>query len=141
MLEQFDDDYRNAETQDRDDFKPVPDGTYQVYVDEVMLKKTKETQQPMLSWQFKIMAGKYEGRILFKNAVIMKDALVYIKTDLSVCGLELARFSDLPSHLSQLLNVKLEVKIVNKGENQRIYLQRKIETSADDMPTQDDIPF
>lgn len=125
-LEEFNEDYEDAEVT-RSDFDVIPDGTYQVFVDEVAMKETKESKKPMLSWKFKIMGGKYEGRFLFKNSVITHDTIGYVKTDLSICKLKLDKFSDLPTQLFNLFNVWLEVKVANKGDNQNVYLQKRIE--------------
>lgn len=137
-LTKFNDAYDDAEVYD--EFSPIQDGTYQVFVDEVAIKETKESKLPMLAWKFKVMSGNCEGRVLFKNSVINDNTLSYIKTDLSICELELERFSDLYMRLEDLLNIQLEVKVVTKGENQNIYIQRKISITGN-TAKDDDIPF
>lgn len=140
-LEQYDEAYDEAETSNTD-FDTVPDGTYQVYIDEAVMKETKDTRLPMLAWKFKIINGNYEGRVLFKNNVITEKTIGYLKTDLSKCELELKKFSDLPKEVSKLLNVWLEVKVKNKGDNQNVYIQRKLDKSDDSKTVaDDDIPF
>jgi hypothetical protein len=144
-LDFYDEMYDDVE--EANQFEPVPDGTYQVFVDEVSIKETKkEPIRPMLTWQFKIMGGVHEGRILFKNAVIpvsdkekIERALSFIKTDLSVCGLTLKKFSDLQKKLGKLLNVQLEVGVKNKGDNQNVYIQRALD--AGEVQEEDSIPF
>jgi hypothetical protein len=144
-LDQFDKAYDDAEV--NNEFAPVPDGTYQVFVDEVTMKETKkEPKRPMLSWKFQIVSGSQKGRFLFKNTVVSiesKDetqrSLSFIKTDLSICGVELEKFSDIASRLGDLLNANLEVKVSTKGEYQNIYLQKMIDVSGE--VTDDDIPF
>jgi hypothetical protein len=146
-LEAYDEYYDNAEVNDQ--FEPVPDGTYQVFVDEITLKETQKTPvRPMLSWQFKVMVGGHEGRILFKNSVIpvsgqhdIARAMSYIKTDFSICGLKLKKFSELQEHLGLLRNMHLEVKVANKGENQNVYIQRKLEAGQVGADANDNIPF
>lgn len=144
----FDQTYEDAETMG-EDFEKLPDGTYQVFVDEANLTETKEKQTPMLTWKLKIMTGPFEGRLLFKNAVITDKTLPFIKTDLSICGMTLGKFSDLPESLHLLLNTKLEVKTVTKKyvnhkneekEAQNIWIQRKLD-SGNSTVSGDDIPF
>ena len=48
------------------------------------------------------------------------------RTDLHTCGLELEKLSDLPNHLRRLLNVKLEVTKRTRGENENVYINRRI---------------
>jgi hypothetical protein len=137
-LSDYNEAYDNAETNNK--YDTVPEGTYQVFVDEVEIKKTKEKRIPMMAWKFKIMSGSSEGRTLFKNSVIQDNTIGFIKTDLSICKMELAKFSDILGRLHELLNIKLEVKIVNKGDNQNVYIQRLIEESRG-VDDNDDIPF
>ena len=50
-------------------FKEVPEGTYEVEVDKLELKKSKKGD-PMLSCWMKISAGEYKGSIIFYNQVL-----------------------------------------------------------------------
>lgn len=149
ILSDFDEWYEDAEIHENEGFKPLPDGTYQVFVDEVCIKETQKERKPMISWKFKVTSGAYQGRILFKNSIVNENTISYIKTDLSVCDLKLNKFSDLDSRLEELLDINLEVKVSNKkyvdkkGEEkdtQNIYIQRKIVPSDDEVPSED-IPF
>ena len=64
---------------------------------------------------------------------------------LPACGLQLAKLSDLPGYLEQLLNVKLEVTKRTRGENENIYFNRRIVLADDpEIPgaaMEDMIPF
>lgn len=149
-LTQFDQAYDDAETQDGGDFEQLPDGTYQVFVDEACVKETKQTQMPMLAWKLKVMSGPCEGRFLFKNSVITDKTISFIKTDLSLCGMRLDKFSDLPGHLHLLINMQLEVKAVTKKyinkkneevEGQNVWIQRQIKAGANGAVSEEDIPF
>lgn len=51
------------------DFKEVPQGTYEVEVNKLELKKSKKGD-PMLSIWFKILTGEYKGSIIFYNQVM-----------------------------------------------------------------------
>lgn len=138
-LSEYDDAYDDAEV--HDGFSPIPDGTYQVFVDEVAVKETKEKHLPMIAWKFKIINGQHEGRVLFKNSVITEKTLSYIKTDLSICGIILEKFSEIQTYLFDLLNKNLEVKIVSKDDNQNIYIQRVLKHDDTEQTNADDIPF
>jgi hypothetical protein len=136
-LEAYDEMFNDAEVSE---FKEVPDGTYQVFIDEIAMKETKaEPVRPMLSWVFKIMSGPCEGRLLFKNAVVSiaskedtNRSLSFIKTDLSICGVELKKFSKIHTKLKGLRNTHLEVKVSTKKREgkddiQNIWIQRLLE--------------
>jgi hypothetical protein len=153
-LSEYDKMYKDAKVQDK--FSMVPDGKYQVFVDEISLEETKHTHKPMIKWTFKIMSGVHEGRLLWKNSVLTDDpkSMDYVKTDLSVCGLELKKFSDLQKSLGKLRNVQLEVQTkIKKGDpnsqddmkrkdSQNVWINRKLEVGeADDGDDDSDTPF
>lgn len=51
------------------DFKEIPLGTYEVCINKMELKKSKKGD-PMLSIQFKIIAGEYKNSMIFYNQVM-----------------------------------------------------------------------
>ena len=130
-LSQFDDTFETAEVEERE-FEDVPDGKYQVNVDKVELVKAKTSGNMMLKWTLRIIAPAHKGRLLWRNNVIASDENIkWLKQDLYTCGLELKKLSDLPANLEQLLNVKLQVTKRTTGENERVYLNRRIEIADD----------
>lgn len=137
-LAQFDDDFSQAEVEDRE-FDTVPDGKYQVVVDRVELTRTQSTGNPMLKWTLRILGPTQSGRLLWRNNVIATaENLKWLKTDLFTCGLQIEKLSDLPSNLERLLDVKLEVTKRTKGENENVYLNKRIVTDdARSTATQD----
>jgi len=88
------------------------------------------TGNPMLKWTLRILAPRFANRFLWRNSVFTHNTLKYVKTDLHLCGLDLDKLSELPKHLDKLLDVKLEVTKKTKGENENIYFNRRIETTA-----------
>ncbi|MHB1001444.1 MAG: DUF669 domain-containing protein [Armatimonadota bacterium] len=134
-LAQFDDDYANAPVEERE-FDDVPDGKYQVNVDKVELTKAQSTGNPMIKWTLKILGPQCAGRLLWRNSVITKATLSWVKTDLKTCGLEMDGLSELRDRLNDLLDVKLEITKRTKGESQNIYINRRI--VLDDLASRDD---
>lgn len=131
-LSQFDDDYDSAEVEDRE-FDTVPDGKYQVIVERVELSRAKSSGNPMLKWTLKILAPTHAGRLLWRNNVMAsKENIKWLKNDLHTCCLELEKLSDLPERLNDLLDLTLEVTKRTRGENENIYLNRRIEIDVND---------
>ncbi|HOP40529.1 MAG TPA: DUF669 domain-containing protein [Geobacteraceae bacterium] len=127
-LSQWDDEYDQAPVEDRD-FEPVPDGKYQVAVDRVELTTAQTSGKPMLKWALKIIAPNHVGRLLWRNNMIASpDNIRWLKNDLNVCGMKLGKLSELPAHLEELLDVKIEVTVRTRGENQNVYFNRLIDT-------------
>ena len=130
-LAQFDDDFVSADVEEKD-FEAVPDGKYQVKVDRVELTRSETSGNPMLKWALKILGPTHKGRLLWRNNVMASNENIkWLKQDLYTCGLQLQKLSDLPGHLEQLLNIKLEVTKRTRGENENIYFNRRI-VMADD---------
>lgn len=125
-LANFDNDFDSAEVEERD-FEDVPDGKYQVSVEKVELTRAKTTGNPMLKWALKIIGPKHKGRFLWRNNVMANsDNIKWLKQDLYTCGLQLAKLSELPDRLDELLDVKLDVTKRTTGQYENIYLNRRI---------------
>jgi len=130
-LSQWDEEYEKAPIEDRD-FEPVPDGKYQTVVDRVELTTSQTSGKPMLKWTLKIIAPRFIGRLLWRNNMIASpDNIKWLKNDLNTCGLKLDKLSDLPAHIESLLDVKVEVTVRTKGENQNVYFNRLIDAGDD----------
>lgn len=125
-LAQFDDDFAQAEVEDRE-FEPIPDGKYQVNVERVELTRAQTSGNPMLKWTLRVIAPQFRGRLLWRNNVMAtRENIKWLKTDLHTCGLDLEKLSELPNSLDKLLNVKMEVTKRTRGENENVYFNRRI---------------
>ena len=125
-LTQFDEDFAEAEVEERD-FEPIPDGKYQVNVERVELTRAQTSGNPMLKWTLLILAPRFRGRLLWRNNVMAtRENIKWLKTDLHTCGLSLEKISDLPANLEKLINIKLEVTKRTRGENENVYLNKRI---------------
>ena len=122
-LSAFDEDYDQAEAPD---FDEVPDGKYQVRIMKAQLAKSSKGD-PMIKWDLVALSGPHAGRHIFKNSVITRDSIPFVKGDLKTLGLELPRFSDLPDCLDKLLDKTVEITKRTKGEFTNVYFNRLIE--------------
>lgn len=52
------------------DFQPLPKGKYQAEIRSIELKEAKSSGDQMWSISFEITEGEYEGRVVFKNAML-----------------------------------------------------------------------
>jgi hypothetical protein len=140
-LSRFDDDYAAAPVEREND--PIPDGKYQVSIHKVELARSRQTDQPMLKWQLKIIAPKYVGRLIFRNNMLASaENIKWLKQDLFTCGLELAKLSELPDRLTDLLDVGLEVTVKTKGEYSNVFLNRRLDmATASAAAEMDMLPF
>jgi hypothetical protein len=151
-LSQYDQDWATTEAAP-DTNNNVPEGKYIAKVEKVEKTKTgpksKNPGSPMLKWQLRITGGNPEGvgRVVFtRHQMASKENLSWLKRDLKTCGLELAKLSDLDTHLKDLLDVSLEINVKNKvgkdgQENQNVYFNKKADAAAASSGTDSDIPF
>jgi len=124
-LAQLDNEYQEAPVEERE-FDEVPDGKYQVKVEKAEIVRSQTSGNPMLKWTLKIFGPKFAGRFMWRNNVITSENLKWLKTDLHTCGVVLGSLSELPSRLKDLLDINLEVTKKTKGENENIYINRRI---------------
>ena len=130
-LSQLSDPYRDADVE-KPQYEPVPDGTYQINVEKAELARAKSSGRLMLKWTLRILAPTHRNRMLWKNSVISRASLRWLKQDLYTCGLELEDITKLEASLHRLLDIKLEIKIVSKGENSNIYFNKRIVMSPEE---------
>ena len=116
----------------------VPDGRYQVRLNDVTLDHSQKGD-PMLRWDTIVLSGPHAGRHIFKNAVITKASLPFVKGDLKTLGLKLRRFSELPNHLDELVGLALEVTKRTKDEYTNVYFNKRIPAPEVGLPN--DNPF
>lgn len=107
-LTRFDEDYARI-AQEADGWDTVPDGYYQVRVEDVRLAMTQTTGNPMLIWRLRIAGPAHAGSVLTKTRIITSKTLGQVKRDLSYFGVSLDRFSDLPDHLEEMVDREASV--------------------------------
>lgn len=149
-LDDMDEEYEQAEEVERGegDYENIPDGTYQVKVEGVELKKS-QAGNTYLSWTLRILGPKYANRLLWRNNMMQSSKnLQWLKTDLSVCGVQLPKLSMLPTFLEELLDIYLEVAVKNRDENnQDVYFNKRISGAGSAGPSKkkddddDGLPF
>jgi hypothetical protein len=126
----------------KNEFEPVPDGSYQVNTEKAELKRSKDAGNLMLTTTLKILGPTHAGRLLFRrNMLQTAENLSWLKTDLAKYGIRLGKLSELPDRLRDLLDVRLNVKVVTKGEFQNVYLQSAIDGTSVPSDRCDDAPF
>ena len=107
---------------------PLPDGDYRVEVESVELRATRGSQRPMLCWTLRVLAPpSFLNRRLWRNQVLAPQNLCWLKRDLLLCGLDLAKLSELPKHLSRLNGVLLDVLKRTQGEYQSVLFRRRVQ--------------
>lgn len=60
-------------------FEPVPEGTYEVMVEEVEVRESRSSDNNYLNWRFRILDEEYEGRFLWNITSLSERALFRLK--------------------------------------------------------------
>lgn len=132
-LSHLDESWKNA-TVDDDNRSEIPDGKYMCRIESVELKESK-SGKPMLTQELRIIDGKFSKRKLFRNSLLVTEENVkYLKKDLHTLGIHLDRLSDLPDHLSSLLDIEVQVTVKTKGEYQNVWIDKRLGIEDEDVP-------
>lgn len=148
-LASFDEAFAEAPIPTRGSMSNVPDGKYQVSIDKAMIRTNSNTGSTELALQLKVMTGEHAGRIIFHQRELDNpERMSYLRGDLNVIGVDIARLSELPKKLNQMLDVVLEVNTKTKKskndptkEYQNCYLNKRLSDGADGPFVGDDLPF
>lgn len=113
-LTAFDEDFRRAgQKQSTEPYSDeIPDGLYETRIEDVSLRRTATTGNPMLVWRLRILGPQCTGRTISRTRVITQKTIPFLKEDLRRLDLDLARVSDLESRMGEMLD--REVRILKR---------------------------
>ena len=143
-LSRFDAQFSSEAVGDRVSIEPIPDGRYEVVVDGVELTESKTSGNPMMRWTLRIIGPQMSGRVLWKSRAITEKTLRFVKSELTICGLQLLRLSDLPQRLDDLRNLRLEVVKRERGSFYDVYFNRLTSPQLASQPVyemDDELPY
>ena len=109
----------------------IPDGHYPVRIEHVELSTTRSSRRPVLKWTLRPLVPEYRNRLLWKKSVLRSpDGMKWLKHDLSLCGIELDKLSDLPTHLDSLVGIELHVTKRTRGDWENVHFNRRLQPGA-----------
>ena len=136
-LEAIEKGFKEAENQSSD-FEDLPYGKYEVALENIELKQTKEHKKPMITSVFKVIDGNHKGRLIWNNQVVnsgltMNIGLKFIndmKPDEKVSFSKSTGYTQLDKDLKNAaINIKNSKEFVLEFfKNDRGYDQYTIET-------------
>jgi len=132
-----------TETRTRPQFAEMPDGRYDVRIEDVELYKSPSSGNPVLKYTLRVLGPTHIDRMMWKRRGITAKTRDWVADELKICGLELAKFSDLKHHLHDLIGVELEVTRKSRGEDVAIFFNDQLESSRAKKENEedDDLPF
>lgn len=89
------------------EYVDVPVGTYEVKLAKAELKASKTSRNPMVSMQFKVIAGDYKGQSIFMNQIVTQGfQLNIVNTLLRSMGTDIEiEFVDYKQYADMLMDV------------------------------------
>ena len=63
------------------EYKEVPEGAYEVFIEDMKATITKATQKPMLAIRFRILEGSHKNQIIFMNQVLMNGTGIHFANE------------------------------------------------------------
>jgi hypothetical protein len=144
QLEQFDAAW--AEAPEEDSYENLPDGKYQVSIQEVRFENAKNSGRLQLAWVFEVLnSGPNMGRKLFHYRGLDKEESVgWMKKEIYTCGLRVEKVSELPEMLDQLLDRVVEITLKTKKKDGQEYQNCFINKLLDEPnfdARDEDVPF
>lgn len=123
-LSHLEDDFAAAAEEKARNFDPLPDGKYVVRVAEALVTESK-SGTAMLKWQLQVVGGRFNGRFMWRqNMLESKQNCGWLKRDLAVCDITLAKVNDLNERARELVGLHLEVTQKTAGQYSNVYLNR-----------------
>lgn len=159
----YDDDYRATDAPERGDFGPLPEGTYQGFIDRFEVRSNMNTGDPEAVWTIKVAGPKHAGRLVWHQRRVNREGLPWLKQDLHTLGFGDLVPSDLNSEAvrARFLNVGVGFAVKHKPSQTvgkpfvNVYLNERLSDAptpaSAGMPTDasppveayddDDVPF
>lgn len=110
------------------DSKPtaIPDGTYKAIIESAILRRARNTQNPVIEWQLLINEGEQRGRKEYYIQAITSNTVNFVMENLKKCGIDCDEIEKIAAYLPQARGVELEIVIKTKGERRNVYFNRQI---------------
>lgn len=147
-LREMDGVWKEIEVEDRE-FKPLPDGKYQVEVTEARVEHSKGSGRLQFTILMRVAApAELAHRTIAKCSGLESErSLSFVKSDLATMGILIDKVSGLPAITTMLLGTFLEVALVTKKAQdgntyQNCYINKLLLAGEPaDLEPVDDSPF
>lgn len=110
-LSEFDSEFQRASSQaPRDSFQDdIPDGFYDVQVEDVTLSRVQSSGNPMLIWRLRILGPQHKGRSISKVRIITQKTVGFLKDDLRKLGLEIGSLKELSGRMDEMVDRRIGI--------------------------------
>ncbi len=130
-----------TETTERPKVESIPDGRYEVRIEDAELGVSPRSGNPVLKYTLRVIGPNFVNRVMWKHRGITANTVQYVMDELKVCGLELKRFSDLSEFLQEIIGAEIEITRKTRGEDVNIYFNKQLDGGPESQSDEDDLPF
>lgn len=122
-LARYDQTWRDAKEPAAGSMDELPDGTYRFTIERAELKRTKESNKPMVSFGLMVAEGGYANRWAWKNLVLTADPekMGWIRHELKIVGVQCAKASDLVREIPQTIGLSVWAKLKTRSKDGNTY--------------------
>ncbi|MDF2568676.1 MAG: hypothetical protein K0R55_280 [Sporomusa sp.] len=128
------DDVKKA-AENKQEFKDVPKGKYEVKITKLELKGSKKSDDPMLACWMKIIVGEYKGQYVFYYQMLTTGFGIHMANDFLrslESGVEIdfdnfKQYNDMLMDVTEAIETEKLEYVLDYGENDKGYKTYKIE--------------
>jgi hypothetical protein len=128
------DDVKKA-AENKQEFKDVPKGKYEVKITKLELKASKKSDDPMLACWMKIIGGEYKGQYVFYYQMLTTGFGIHMANDFLrslESGVEIdfdnfKQYNDMLMDITEAIETEKLEYVLDYGENDKGYKTYKIE--------------
>jgi len=121
--------------ENKQDYKDVPRGKYEVKIAKLELKASKKTDEPMLACWFKIIAGQYKGQYIFYYQMLTtgygihsaNEFLRSLDSGIEIGFENFQQFNDMLMDISEGIEAENLEYILDYGENDKGYKTYRVD--------------
>jgi hypothetical protein len=122
-LARFDIEWAKTPVSSEELYSDIPDGSYDAVIEEARLTETVSTGRPMVIWKLRIQGPQAVNRLVTKCRVVTENTLAYLREDLEKCQLQIARLSELPARLGELVDRPIGLEKRTKDGKANFYFR------------------
>jgi len=138
-----DDEIKNGANEKEDtDYAEIEDGYYSAVIEEMVLKRSKSTNRPMVEWSLRIKKPRFINRKLWKYSMLDKKISVKIfKKEMKAIGIDLDEVKKTGEKIEEAVGLKVAIRKVTKDEYENIYINGIVKENDDiENDIEDDSP-
>jgi hypothetical protein len=115
-LAQFEEEWAHTGAPTTHPYAEIPDGIYEALIEDAWLAESAASGNAAVVWRLRIPGAQPGGRVVTRGRSIAAHSLGRLRRDLEKCGLSLARITELPNRIGEIVGNRVGIaKRTRKG--------------------------